>query len=724
MGEEKEREKLPIDAKLLADAVIELNISRRSVGLYPREHPITRESIEKAYGFLKRLFEIRSSISLGIAKDTLVIDEYALERKNPVFREFALSIHRKGIASITFYSGLTMEELLIFHELITSKDVPVGKALMEHAGKKQMRHIGLTPLDISQFSFIEDRLREGGSDVKVWEDYIYGLLEGRLADSDAEGLILSVPPEHIALFIEERLSEDAAEETYDKVITTYLRRKTDSVVNKDIFNRFVTMVQNLSPNMKQQFLRHAFSHPAVQTAEAERLIGGLTNDDIEKMMKLFSEHSSLIPESLRNVVDKLAAAKKGDVFFDRVSGGQAFVDDVQIDESVIRLFGDDHFRSFVADGYREELERMLRGAGSGTSPLPDEVKEECNAAAVDRVVSEVMLEILSSDSVEREQYLGLLTKLSGLVNDFLDSGRFLEISDIYNTLYSHALAGRFREEASSMIEYFFASDASIAKFIDSFKLWGRFDREGVVRLATVLKRYLKDPLLDALSAESDPAIRKFILYVLSQMRSDVLPEALRRLNDERWYVVRNMIYLIRECDGRKYVDRVKPFVKHKDKRIRMETVKTLVYFQVPGASSYVKLHLRSKDPDLRDHAVRLAGTFRMKETVPYLIELIERKDPLGTEVHNKMSVVKTLGEIGDPKAIESLSRLYQSRSLLYRGLREELKVEIFKSLKNYPLAATRQLLELGLESKNKEVRAIAEEILKAKGEEDESGKGC
>jgi hypothetical protein len=49
-GEEKQK-KIPVDTKLLSDAVIELNISRRSVGLYPREHPIVKESIERAFEF-------------------------------------------------------------------------------------------------------------------------------------------------------------------------------------------------------------------------------------------------------------------------------------------------------------------------------------------------------------------------------------------------------------------------------------------------------------------------------------------------------------------------------------------------------------------------------------------------------------------------------------------------------------------------------------------------
>jgi hypothetical protein len=126
--DETKQEKLPIDARLLSEAVIELNISRRSVGLYPPEHPILKSSIEKAFELLRKLFELRSSITLGIAKDTLVIDEYTLDKKNPVFREFALSLHGKGIAAVTFDSALEVGELVSLHELITMREGPVGNA--------------------------------------------------------------------------------------------------------------------------------------------------------------------------------------------------------------------------------------------------------------------------------------------------------------------------------------------------------------------------------------------------------------------------------------------------------------------------------------------------------------------------------------------------------------------------------------------------------------------
>jgi len=66
----------------------------------------------------------------------LVVDEYILDRKNPVFREFAQSLHAKGIAAITFSAGLTQAGLTRLHEFVTSRDMPIGKELAERAAKE------------------------------------------------------------------------------------------------------------------------------------------------------------------------------------------------------------------------------------------------------------------------------------------------------------------------------------------------------------------------------------------------------------------------------------------------------------------------------------------------------------------------------------------------------------------------------------------------------------
>ena len=92
-----EREQLPFDARLLSEAIIELNISRRNVSIYPRGHPSVERSLSKVYEFLHKLFELISEITLAVAKNTLIVDNYFLDRRNPVYREVKdiLSLMRK-----------------------------------------------------------------------------------------------------------------------------------------------------------------------------------------------------------------------------------------------------------------------------------------------------------------------------------------------------------------------------------------------------------------------------------------------------------------------------------------------------------------------------------------------------------------------------------------------------------------------------------------------------
>ena len=73
------QQELPLDTRLLSDAVIELNISRKNVGIYPPGHVQITRSIDQAYAILQKLFEIRSEMTLGIAKDTLLVGFVLME---------------------------------------------------------------------------------------------------------------------------------------------------------------------------------------------------------------------------------------------------------------------------------------------------------------------------------------------------------------------------------------------------------------------------------------------------------------------------------------------------------------------------------------------------------------------------------------------------------------------------------------------------------------------
>lgn len=115
--------------------------------------------------------------------------------------------------------------------------------------------MNLSPLDISKFQFLEGHLRESGNSTVVLEDYISGLLEGRLTEVDAEGVILMTPPDEIAEIINENLKADSPEETYDRIITAYIRKK-EQRIRSDLFQKFISLIDNLRPEIKKQLLKN------------------------------------------------------------------------------------------------------------------------------------------------------------------------------------------------------------------------------------------------------------------------------------------------------------------------------------------------------------------------------------------------------------------------------------------------------------------------------------
>jgi hypothetical protein len=714
-GEKQKSENDAVEAKLLADAIKELNISKRNVALYSRDHPLTKESIERAFRYLQKLFESKGNIALGIAKDTLMLDGAVLDKKNPALKEFAMSLHSKGIAAITLHTTLTIEELFSFHELIMEKHTPLGPALLELAEKKGLKDIKFSPMDLSKLKFVEGVTRKDGADSTFWEDYVSGLLEGRLADEEMDTIIDNVSSEKIAGVINERIRGDGSEAACDSVIHSYLGRRGGEDRKPELFGKFLSMVDNLTAELKQRFLTRSFTAPFMDADGVEKLLGELTFNDIDRMMKVFSEQSSLLPERLKTLVDKLRTSKT-DISVEIRGGGISYVDDIEIDERVLQLLKEEPDSAIGDKRYHEELKKMTENPRVRNDNMARQLEDECASEIIDRTASKIMFELLKVDSNSKEEYHQLLSSLIDLANGFIETGRFSEISEIYTTILSHSLTGTFKEEASEMIEDFFGSRTFLLKLIDAFRVWGRFNVEEVADLSRILKNSIITPLLDALAKEENTSIRRFFLDLLCRIGGDVASQAAKRLDDERWHVARNMIYLVRECNGTEYISRIRQLAKHPDEKIAMEAVKTLLHFRTADSISHIRLYLHSKNPFLREQAARLAGAYRIKEAVSFLIELLEKKDLLGADSYCKVIAVKALAEIGEPSALKILHKICDSHTLLHKAEHDKLKIEIFRSLHNYPIQDVKPLLESGLKSKIKDIKFISERLLKSVGE--------
>ena len=76
---------LDLDTMLLSKVVFALNIARHHIATYPPEHPVIATSLDKFLNYLGELLEFREELTIGVARDTLLIGAGILERKTDEF---------------------------------------------------------------------------------------------------------------------------------------------------------------------------------------------------------------------------------------------------------------------------------------------------------------------------------------------------------------------------------------------------------------------------------------------------------------------------------------------------------------------------------------------------------------------------------------------------------------------------------------------------------------
>jgi hypothetical protein len=694
-----ENDSLPIDVRLLSDAIIELNISRRNVAIYPKGHPSVESSLRRAFEHLKALLELRSEITIAIAKDTLIVDEHYLDRKNPVFREFAMHLSRLNIAYITFLAGVTIDELYKFHKLISEK----AENLQERLQEEEIAHIKVGFIDYSAFVFEEGRKEGKEKSGRLLEKYIYGLMTGTLQVQDVQNRLEGISPVELARIMNKISADRIKEEAYEDVITSYLRRTSEGSFSVEGIKKLMEVIKSLRPDLKKQFLSSTVRYTSNRVDQMSKALKELSVDRIVEMINLLNEEGIVIPETLKNLLNEFAKCVPDEFGTLDIKEG-LLIDDFFISEDMKNIMKSEQFRRFVSESYHKEIKRILEAdvsqlQGSEYEALKDEFSDE----KIEEQYFYILLDLVSSDTLSEEDYESMIEKLKELSYLFIETGRYKEVLRLIETVERNLSLKKFPKITSSILK-FIHSEEFILSIIDSLSVMGRQAREDAFKLVEYYGEEIIPTLYNALIEEESKGIRRFLLNIIIQLGASAIPEAVKRLGDNRWFVKRNMLYIMNECGGEDIIPYVRNYCHHENLKVRMEALKCLLKFRDRYAIETLRELINSDDTELSEQAVFLAGTFRLKELIPDLIKKLKRRGLTGTDYHSKIPIIRALGDIGDPTALDELRNILSMKSIIYKGVIEKLKEEIYKTLKNYPYSEVKDLVEAGLKSKNEVIK--------------------
>jgi len=241
----------------------------------------------------------------------------------------------------------------------------------------------------------------------------------------------------------------------------------------------------------------------------------MTPEAFEKIAGLFTDHASLIPTTLKNLIEKLSSVKQMKTsYFDFFYQETGVLHDIELGEDVIKLFGDDNFHAYVNKEYQQELDRMLAARGDINVEFAP-FQKECDEEAVDAVALDIMLHLLQADFLSQEDYRSIVPRSS---NSLTSLSRRAVFSRSSKPMKPEFPCGGRKVHAGggSSMEYF-ATTEFITNIVTAITLWGRRERDGAIRVAGALRNLVVSPLFDALEQERDPSIRKFLLSVIEGM---------------------------------------------------------------------------------------------------------------------------------------------------------------------------------------------------------------
>ena len=706
-------EKIPLDARLLSYAIIELNISRRNVSIYPKDHPSVERSLSRTYDFLKKLFEIRSEITLAVAKDTIIIDDFKLDKKNPVFREFALNLSKMNIAYVTLQTGVTKDELYQFHSFLLEKVENATVDRMKEVLKEYgLKNISIGFIDYGAFSFAESKTSKPTKEGSLWERYIFGLLEGTLQSEEVSDEVRNIPPKMLAQFLNKISDEKFKAESYDRVITTYMRSSKDLIFSTKDLKKMLQLINNLKPELKKQFVSTTVKNFSKNIDSTYQALKKMSMEEIIGMLDVINEQKITIPEPLMNLLDKLSDISRGNIESMKLADG-LIVDDIFLSPEIDNIFKQGSFETLLNDTYQKEIQKLLNVQASDfkTSQLI-EFESEFNDDLVEKKFNQIMLELMVSPTISKEEYQTFVDLIKGQAVQLLWIGEYGQILTLLNLIETNKVQDKFADISSEALEHFYSAEF-LASLVDSLRILGKQKKLEVTELCEYYDQKIVPYLIDALIEEDSQMTRRFIMDLLKQRSEKVIPEAIRRLADDRWYVKRNMLYILSQTNVKDAAEHIKPYCRDENLKVSFEALKCLLYSEERYAIDRIKEYLYSDNRDRVEQAVALAGSFKIKEAVDDLIKILKKTEITGADFYDKIPVVSALGDIGDPRSVDALRGILAKRSILFKGVADRLKEAIYKTLSSYPYESVRDLVEAGLKSKNERIQAESLRLHKA-----------
>jgi HEAT repeat protein len=204
--------------------------------------------------------------------------------------------------------------------------------------------------------------------------------------------------------------------------------------------------------------------------------------------------------------------------------------------------------------------------------------------------------------------------------------------------------------------------------------------------------------------------RRALCEALAISCKDDVEVLIARLGDPRWYVIRNVVYVLGRIAHQGVERALDRALHHEDVRVRKEAVRALGRIESPTSRAYLISAFRDADAGVRVQAAMTLAGKRDERAAQSILTVIGAADFVKRDLSERQAFYEALGRSGSDTLVPKLEKMLTKGNMFGAGSDEE-RYHGALTLAWLGTPAALALLNRELTSKREGVRKAVEEAL-------------
>lgn len=441
-----------------------------------------------------------------------------------------------------------------------------------------------------------------------------------------------------------------------------------------------------------------------------------------------------------------------------------------VDDDIVTLLWEKHFshvQYIIVSDLQGESRRVEECAEMKTiSPSREQLREVYNQAveapsAAGLVLSSPKgIEIpdlnifkLTEEEVQKikgevrgEEELDVVNELEGILFDILrierDPVLFSEILGIIDNILENLMVKGDFYHSRKILEFFWEmSDPSknlppplLNQIQEALILAGSTKRilslepvlnaeapgqlEDLFSFMVLFQKNAIPPIIELLAAVEKMKARRVLSDALVELGKMDIEALIAKLEDDRWFLVRNLIYVLGKIGDVRVIESFTRFIRHKELKVRKEVLHALDTMEDPRACQLLVHFIPDPDPSNRIFAIKSLSKKRVKEGLSALLNVLSSKDFQMKELYEKKEIFDAIAKIGGDEVVPEMRKFLKTRWSLFKNLQlEEMGLCAAVALQRIGSPPAMEALREGSKSSNKTIRGACNKALDVLGTE-------